>query len=558
MVFRRVTMTLILYVLISVGFMCVTSPVQNLSSSKQDDLLSKVHKLSGDSELLFSTYIGGQSHDNVNSLRTDSQGNIYIVGYTESEDFPTTESAFDGSHNGGSEWWHADAFVMKLNYDGQDIIYSTFLGGSGDDYAVDVIVDELGNAYVVGYTDSSNFPMINAYDASHNGDSDTFVVKLSADGSELLYSTYVGGTGEDIANSIVLDGVQDCIVAGHTSSSNFPVVTTNLQPECHALGYNQDGFVFKLADNGSRLEYSMYLGAGTNDEVRGVAVDSLGNAVIVGSTGAAEFPVVNALDDTLDGVWDCFIAKVNSTGHFIFSTFFGGSDIDYASTVCLDDDGQIYVSGSMKGGTFPYVGVTDQILNGSRGLFLLVLNPLATDIIFSGVINDSADVEDLSFISSIVVISEQEVWLGGDTEYDTFPTTEDAFDRSLDEDDGIIVMVDPVSSSLNFSSFFGGTKSDWVTGLVVTEQGDIIGAGTTTSLDFPICNALEPDKIGTERIEDGFVFRFVMNDTATSTLTTSTSTTTPNGNIDFLFIAIAGISVGLVVVAGVIVITRRS
>ncbi|MGY5854491.1 MAG: SBBP repeat-containing protein [Candidatus Thorarchaeota archaeon] len=571
------TRILFLYALLSVGIMYAVSPVQYPSVSKHDVAPSNVFAVSDDLQLQFSTYIGGQGYDNVWGMDTDPQGNIYIVGSTLSEDFPTTAGAFDRSHNGGTdEWWPIDAFVMKLSGDGQEIIYSTFIGGSGDEYAVDIAVDQLGNAYVTGFTDSSDFPRANAYDNSHNGGSDAFVMKLSADGSELLFSTFFGGSGDDSASSIEIDGAGDCVIVGKTSSSDFPVATTNTQPSCHSLGYHKDAFIFKLSDNGSSLDYSMYLGgADHNDRAQSVDVDSLGEAVIVGHTLSADFPTVNALDETLNGTTECFITRLNTTGHIIFSTFYGGPDSDFADAVALDNAGQIYVTGHSYGGPFPHVGVDNPVLNGTWGLFLLILSPMGTDIIFSGVIKNSTDAAVGA--SNLVVVSEHEVWLGGSTENDDFPTTEDAFDRSFNERDGIITMIDPISCSLNYSSFFGGTRLDTIGGLAVTEQGEVIGAGTTTSLNLPVYNALDPNKTGVGAAEDGFVFRFGMNETVTSTtlttsstttstttastttstsVTTNTTTTTTETAFDFQLLQVAVISIGIVTI--VIVVLRKS
>jgi hypothetical protein len=263
---------------------------------------------------------------------------------------------------------------------------------------------------------------------------------------------------------------------------------------------------------------------------------------------------VNAYDDTLDGIWDCVIVKLNATGHVLFSTFYGGSGIEYASAVALDDTGQIYVSGLMRGGNFSIINVQNQVFNGTYGLFVLVMNPIGTEITFSGVLKDSAQDGVITTTVQLIALSEEEVWMCGGTEYLQFPCTENAFDQTIKKKEGFILMIDPVICSLNYSSFFGGSDRDYIAGLSVNDQGDIAGAGFTESLDIATLNALEPDKIGSQYDQDGFAFRFEINDTVTTTSPTTPST----GILELVFIAVAGGGITLVLIIGAIVITRKS
>ncbi len=453
----------------------------------------------------FATYIGGADSDWLGDVEVDADGNIYLVGTTTSSNFPTTEGVFDRSHTGGTEWFPQDCFVMKLSPDGQKIIYSTFIGGSGDDSGTDIAIDSLGNVYVTGTTSSSNFPTLNAYDDSYNSGEDCFVLKLSSDGSELLFSTFVGGSGYDIPYEIVSATDGSCIVVGRTESSNFPVDTLNTQPECHSRGGDSDGFVFRLGDTGEELIYSMYLGGeGVVDPTFSVDLDSNDNPVLVGLTRSSDFPIVNAMDDEMGGDGDCYVVKLNADGQFNFSTFFGGSNRDIAEAVQLDDDDMIYLAGLTLSTDFSRVAIQNSDLNGTRGVFVSILGADGNSTLFSGVIENSYQEDVWTSIISIVVVSDREIWLGGSTANRYFPVTEDAFDVTQKGNEVYITMIDPLSSSVNYSTFYGGSVSDTLSGLVMDRAGHIIVAGTTMSTDLRVPNALY-DSINSAA-DDGFVF----------------------------------------------------
>ncbi len=505
---QRMTNLLLLVILLSGVF--TISPQSVGVSSDYSNCILMMNASSFRRELEFSTYLGGIDYDFFNAMTIDNQGDIYLAGGTSSADFPTTEGVYDRSHNGGSEGFSTDAFVMKLSNDGQHIIYSTFIGGSDDDEIVtDIAVDEQGNAYIVGYTHSTDFPTTQgSYDRTYNGgEADCFVAKLSPDGSELLFSTFVGGSNYDVPFSIALGGQGDSYVVGYTHSNNFPVETPNEQVSCHTLGGAQDGFIFALCHNGSLLGYSMYLGGnGVSDEVYDIAVDSENNSVVVGFTWSSDFPIVNAFDDELSGNTDGVIAKVHPNGSFLFSTYFGGSDADAIKAVCISSSNQILITGSTISDDFPKVGVTSQILNGSEGVFLSVLNEHESTINFSCVIKGSRQPSISTNVESIVTVSEHEIWLCGGTENSQFPITENALDRYLDLGEGFLTMIDPISSTLNYSTFFGGSSSEHITTFVVDASGTIISCGSTDSPDIPVENALYPSKISPEHYDDGFVF----------------------------------------------------
>ena len=238
-----------------------------------------------DPALQYSTYIGGSSIDIGYGIAVDTAGNSYITGLTKSSNFPTTTGAYDTSFNWGSD----DVFVVKLNYNGSQVIYSTFVGSGRFDQGYDIAVDSTGNAYVTGSTKSSGFPTTpGAYDTIGCSFWDVFVFKLNSTGSNLLYSTYVhGSAGEDIGQSIKVDSNGNAFVTGYTSSSDFPF-TAGAYDTLHNGG--NDIFVFKLNQTGQTLIYSTFIGAIGNDFGYDITIDSQGNAFVTGTTLSSTFP----------------------------------------------------------------------------------------------------------------------------------------------------------------------------------------------------------------------------------------------------------------------------
>ncbi len=252
--------------------------------------------------LIYSTYLGGSRPDYAYGIAVDSAGNAYVTGRTWSPDFPVV-NAIDKSRNKSE-----DVFITKLNAEGTGIVYSTYLGGNDRDYGYGIAVDSAGNAYVAGRTISSDFPVVHAIDDSGNGEYDAFVTKLNAEGTSIVYSTYLGGSDRDHVYGIAVDSARNAYIAGWTISSDFPVV--------HAIddsGNGEcDGFITKLNAEGTSIVYSTYLGGSSSDYANGIAVDSGGNAYITGWTWSLDFPVEHAIDDSGNGVADTFITKLFS------------------------------------------------------------------------------------------------------------------------------------------------------------------------------------------------------------------------------------------------------
>jgi hypothetical protein len=259
------------------------------------------------SGLAYSTYLGGSDDDRGIGIALDASGNAYVTGPTFSTNFPTTLGAFQTAYGG-----NGDVFVTKLNSLGTGLVYSTYLGGSGSDDGTGVAVDALGNAYVTGGTQSTNFPTLAAFQPTFGGVSDVFVAKLNPLGTGLLYSTYLGGSGDDFADGIALDALGSAYVTGRTASTNFPVTTG--APQTSFGGGVQDAFVTKLNPIGSGLVYSTYLGGSDGDVGQGIALDALPNpnAYVAGATSSINFPTTSGAFQTVygGGPSDAFVTKI--------------------------------------------------------------------------------------------------------------------------------------------------------------------------------------------------------------------------------------------------------
>jgi uncharacterized repeat protein (TIGR01451 family) len=330
----------------STDFPTTTGAYQTNNEGNYDAFVTKLNPTG--TALVYSTYLGGTSYDYGYGVAVDGAGNAYITGYTYSTDFPTTPGAYQPNYAG-----NYDAFVTKLNPTGTALVYSTYLGGTNTDYGYGVAVDGAGNAYITGYTSSTNFPTTpGAYQTSNAGNGDAFITKLNPTGNGLVYSTYLGGTSDDYGYGVAVDGAGNAYITGRTSSTNFPTT-----PGAYRTSYagNGDVFVTKLNPTGNGLAYSTYLGGTQYDYGFGVAVDGAGNAYITGTTLSTNFPTTpGAYQTNYAGDGDVFVTKLNPTGTALaYSTYFGGTSDDDGWGVAVDGAGNAYITGSTYSTNFP-------------------------------------------------------------------------------------------------------------------------------------------------------------------------------------------------------------
>jgi hypothetical protein len=405
-----------------------------------------ISKLSADgSTLLYSTYLGGNSEDAGYGIAVDDDGKAFLAGKTYSTDFPTTEGALDTELSGGR-----DAFVAKLNATGDELIYSTYLGGSYWEYGLDVAVDPQGYAYVTGFT-HGGFPTTpGVRQPSPGGSIDGFVVKLNLGGTAMVYSTYLGGSLNDGGESIAVDDKGHAYITGGTHSTDFPIVDA-LQPT--KAGGVSDAFVVKLDADASDLVYSTYLGAGAGgnggEAGYGIVIDNAGNAYVTGATDATGFPTVAPIQpDYGGGDLDAFLAKINADGSaLIYSTYYGGNDIDRGLGIGIDIAGAAYITGYTSSTDLVTVYPLQANNAGGYDAFLAKANHRGSAWVFSSYLGGSAD-DNLYGVgqgdAGIAVGFTGKVYLTGLTASVDFPTTQGALNTAFagGESDAFVARLD--------------------------------------------------------------------------------------------------------------------
>jgi hypothetical protein len=459
--------------------------------------------------IAFSTHLGGSRSSSGQGIAVDSEGNIYITGDTNSDNFPVYRP--QQPKHGGS----TDVFVTKLSRDGSRILYSTYIGGSGDDVGYGIAVDSAGNAYITGDTTSTNFPTENALQKSMGGLFDAFAVKLSPDGSKLVYSTYIGGSQGDRGDAIALDGAGNAYITGYTYSTDFPLVT----PIQTAFSDgNVHCFVSKINQSGSALVYSTYLGGGDDrpDQATGIAVDASGNAYITGYTNSAKFPSVNAIQKFV-GPTDVFVTKINAAGSaFAYSTHLGGNADDEGMAITVDAVGNAYVTGETESLDFPVTstayatkcfgvptpGRMREICAGGD-VFVSKLTPDGSKLLYSTYVSGTG----FEVGRGIAIDAAGNAYVTGLTTSLDFPMVNPLQKEFGGGDfDAFVFKLNPTGSALIYSSLLGGDKNDGGYGIALDAKGNAFVTGYTYSTNFPTKNPLRnAEKGATPGFRDVFV-----------------------------------------------------
>ncbi len=378
----------------------------------RDAFVAKIN--AAGSQFVYATFLGGAGSDWGFDVAANTDGNAYVTGYTGSGDFPITADAFHHGHNGAR-----DVFLIVLNPAGTTLDYGTFLGGSADDDAYGIALDNLGAVYLTGGTESANFPTTSgAYDTSYNGGRDAFVVKLTPRAPALTYATFLGGPDPDEAEDIVVDSSRNVFIVGGTDSPTFP---TTANAYDRSYNGNRDTFAVKLNASGSSLGFSTFLGGSGNDGAGSIALDTSGNVYVAGGTGSADFPTVGAVDTTLGGTSDLFVSRFNASASTLgFSTFIGGSGSEGSAKARVSAGGAIYVAGRSTSTDFPVsTDALDATLGGAEdGVLAAILPgpPLRTYGAYLG--GSNADAAD-----DLALGPDGSVYLTGKTAGGGFPTT---------------------------------------------------------------------------------------------------------------------------------------
>jgi hypothetical protein len=380
------------------------------------------------SHLIYSTFLGGSSTDFAHGIAVDSSKNVYVVGEAYSTDFPLV-NPFQ-SHSLGPV-----GFVSKLSADGSTLVYSTLLGGSLEGACNAIAVTSGGEAVVAGRTYSTDFPVLNAFQPSHaadNGNGDAFLTEFAASGSTLIFSTYLGGNSNDMAQGVALDGSGNIYVAGTTSSTDFPTTSRSYQPSYSPNSLPTNSFLSKFSPSGTNLTYSTYLAA---SQSFGVAVDASGDAYLTGVAGESGFPVTPGAFQTVQGggfSLDAFVSEFDPTGSsLVYSTFLGGNNNEYGFAIAVDSSNDAYVTGETFSQNFPLrYPVQVSSYSGVPSAFVSELSSNGSQLLFSTHLGGGALGYGGTMGSAIAIDSSENIVVVGSTSTPDFPAA-NAFQPTL-------------------------------------------------------------------------------------------------------------------------------
>jgi hypothetical protein len=499
-----------------------------------------------DPVLSYSTYFGGKASDLARAVAVDTNGFIYICGETLSTAFSnsiplTTAGAFQQTFSGGA--YVGDAFVAKLDNTGTSLIYLTYLGGSADDTALALAVNNAGNVFLTGFTDSANFPTYNPLFPQIAGPfvasrgaylTDAFVTELNPTGSALVYSTYLGGNAVESGNAIAIDASGAAYVVGTTSSTNFPVTANARQKYLgctNSFYYNANSFIVKIAPGGTNLSYSSFFGGTNFDLATGVALDAAKNIYVCGFTVSPNFPTTNYVaglkflngSTTPRSASDAFVAEFKPDfAGLVYSTLLGGTNSDAANGIAVDAAGNACVVGWTTSTNFPNtasgVALNSFVATNITG-FVLASNAFLTQVKWNGTsatLGFSRTFGGLGVDTANAVALDPagNVFVAGSASSTNFPTTGDNLVGSLlttnsGGSDVVVTVFAADFSGLLYSAYLGGRQNDFANGIAVDAAGDAYITGQTLSTNFPVFNARQPIRNG---VNDAFLAKILLAD----------------------------------------------
>jgi uncharacterized protein (DUF2141 family) len=460
-----------------------------------------------DPGLVYSTYLGGSSDDNGFGIAIDPTGSAYVTGFTASNPFPTTAGAADTTFNGGQ-----DVFVTKLNPAGTAVLYSTYIGGSSNDQGLAIAVDATGNAYVTGFTGSTNYPTrfdpaqvppgSFIYRSTYQGGStDAFVTKLNSTGG-FVFSTFVGGSGADQGWGIAVHSSGDIYVTGDTTSTNIGVTPAPFRLQ-QSLSGPMDAFFLRLDRFAAAAAYMTYLGGSGSDSARAIVIDGSRNVYLTGGTTSSNFPTVaGSFDTSFNGVEDAFATKLTYGGsmtvggvsydtyNYGYSTYLGGSNVDRGLGITVDGTNRAYLTGLTSSTDFPTTAgaFATSYGGGANDAFVTKFNPGGGTLAYSMYLGGTGDDRG----QGIALDAAMDAHVAGRTSSSNFPTTPGAFDTSYNGgDDAFVTKLNPAGSApLLYSTFLGGSSgptgnNDRGMAIAVDATANAYVTGLTASSNFP-------------------------------------------------------------------------
>lgn len=450
--------------------------------------------------VIASTLLGGNQTDMVNAISIDNSGYVFITGRTKSNDFPIAGDPFDPCFNEGFD----DVFVTKLSKDLDSVLASTYLGGSGMDFPYSLSVDENGNIFVSGNTDSNNFPTTDFAFNRTNRDCDAFISKFNNDLSSLLASTFLGGTKDEFWPHMTLDNDGCVYITGCTESSDFPIT-----PEAFDSTKNNgdDIFVSKMSSDLDSLIASTYIGGNGNEDSYSISISESGEVYIMGSSFSTDYPMTElSYKNVLNGSVDVVVSKLNNDlSQLIGSTYIGGNNEDYGYCIALDTSDNVFILGSTCSDDFPVsINAIDNLFEGSSEIFVAKFNTSLSELMASTFLGGNSSERPECIVSDDL----GNIYLSGSSYSADFPVTSNAFYQSINgERDAILSILDNDLVNLLFSTFLGGIQHEAGNSIFLDNNGLVYLAGATNSFDFPTFGSPFVDTLNSGSF-DCFVSKF--------------------------------------------------
>jgi hypothetical protein len=429
----------------------------------------------------FSTYLGGTGTEVFIQSEIDSNRNVYVTGTTLSNTFPTTFGVFDTTANGDY-----DFFVSKINTQNNSLVFSTYIGTATTDQATDIKIGTDNTIYILGHTSSFTFPIPtnSGYDLTNNGSSDVVVIRLSQSGNVILNGSFLGGANVEFAYQLDIDNAGNIYVSGQTDSANFPTTLNAFDRTFSSTTPNtRDCFLAKFTPNLSSLIFSTYIGGVGNEAIGDIAFDSFGNPVIVGSTGSSDFPITQNAMDTTFVSGEAFILKLDSLGTSLnYSSFIGGTGVEHIDDINFDTDGSIFLTGFTTSQEFPITNdAFDSIIEGYDG-FIMKLNSDMNSILFASFIGGNQT--DYGVAAKY---NQNNIYIVGNTTSTNLTTTRNALDRTFNgSTDTFLVILDKNTFQRTYSTYLGGTNSEYEENVLIDNDGNVYVTERTSSNNMPI------------------------------------------------------------------------
>jgi len=468
---------------------------------------------------IWATYYGGTVVDEGRSICADNSGNVYVTGHTGSTNFPVQE--YTGAYNQPANAGSGDIFILKFNSLGERL-WATYYGGSANDLAYCLCLDNSGDLYVMGQTKSDDFP-IQALAGAYNNDTftgvfdDLYILKFNSSGAR-LWATYYGGNSADYGRGLCTDNSGNLYVTGYTISNNFPIKELEGAYNQTASGGGADAFILKFDGNCART-WATFYGGSNYEEGCSVYTDNMGNLYTTGHSGSVDFPIQSLAgaynQPELAGIHDAYISKFNSSGENIWATFYGGSDQDYSLSICVDNSKNIFVSGSTRSTDYPLQevagGYYQSTFAGDWDISLVKFDSNCARLwstYYGG--DDSEDG------NSICTDNSGYLYVTGNTFSTDFPTQ--YFEGSYNQSglaqtwdyDAYILMFNENCESV-WATYYGGTDPDDGYSICRDNFMNLYITGRTESENFPLLNlegAFNQSSHVGANYDDAFILRF--------------------------------------------------